>query len=114
MRVLTSPAETGAVTLALPQDVQAEAFDYPEEFFQRRSWIIFRPRADAALLNQAVEWIRAAQRPLIIAGGGVIYSNATEELAGFAARTGLSVGETQAGKGTRNFHHRPSGGGLVV
>ena len=58
MRVLTSPAETGAVTLALPQDVQAEAFDYPEEFFRRRTWVVSRPRADAALLNQAVEWIR--------------------------------------------------------
>src|SRR3979411_2914376 len=67
MRVLTSPAETGAVTLALPQDVQAEAFDYPEEFFRRRTWVVPRRRADAALLNQAVEWIRAAQRPLIIA-----------------------------------------------
>ena len=114
MRVLTSPAETGAVTLALPQDVQAEAFDYPEEFFQRRSWIIFRPRADAALLNQAVEWIRAAQRPLIIAGGGVIYSNATEELAAFAARTGIPVAETQAGKGTLNFDHAQSVGAIGV
>src|SRR6202022_1342913 len=78
MRVLTSPAETVAVTLALPQDVQAECFDYPEEFFQRRSWIIFRPRADAALLNQAVEWIRAAQRPLVVAGGGGFFSEATK------------------------------------
>src|SRR3981081_2159407 len=76
MRVLTSQAETGAVTLALPQDVQAEAFDYPEEFFRRRTWIVPRLRVDAALLNQAVEWIRAARRSLIIAGGGVIYSNA--------------------------------------
>jgi 3D-(3,5/4)-trihydroxycyclohexane-1,2-dione acylhydrolase (decyclizing) len=114
MRVLTSPAETGAVTLALPQDVQAEAFDYPEEFFQRRSWIVSRPRADAALLNQAVEWIRAAQRPLIIAGGGVIYSNATEALAGFAARTGIPVAETQAGKGTLNFDHAQSVGAIGV
>ena len=114
MRVLTSPAETGAVTLALPQDVQAEAFDYPEEFFQRRSWTVSRPRADAALLNQAVEWIRAAQRPLIIAGGGVIYSNATEALAGFAARTGIPVAETQAGKGTLNFDHAQSVGAIGV
>src|SRR6266700_4225022 len=89
MRVLTSPAETGAVTLSLPQDVQAEAFDYPEEFFRRRIWVVPRLRADAAQLNQAAEWIRSAQRPLIIAGGGVIYSNATEPLAGFAARTGI-------------------------
>jgi len=114
MRVLTSPAETGAVTLALPQDVQAEAFDYPEEFFQRRSWTVSRPRADAALLNQAVEWIRAAQRPLIIAGGGVIYSNATEALAGFAARTAIPVAETQAGKGTLNFDHAQSVGAIGV
>jgi 3D-(3,5/4)-trihydroxycyclohexane-1,2-dione acylhydrolase (decyclizing) len=114
MRVLTSPAETGAVTLALPQDVQAEAFDYPEEFFQRRSWTVSRPRADAALLSQAVEWIRAAQRPLIIAGGGVIYSNATEALAGFAARTGIPVAETQAGKGTLNFDHAQSAGAIGV
>src|SRR3979411_1048594 len=67
MRVLTSPAETGAVTLALPQDVQAQAYDFPEEFFHRRTWVVPRLRADAALLNQAVEWIRSAQRPLIIA-----------------------------------------------
>jgi 3D-(3,5/4)-trihydroxycyclohexane-1,2-dione acylhydrolase (decyclizing) len=114
MRVLTSPAETGAVTLALPQDVQAEAFDYPEEFFRRRTWVVSRPRPDAALLNQAVEWIRAAQRPLIIAGGGVIYSNATEVLAGFAARTGIPVAETQAGKGALNFDHPQSVGAVGV
>jgi 3D-(3,5/4)-trihydroxycyclohexane-1,2-dione acylhydrolase (decyclizing) len=114
MRVLTSPAETGAVTLALPQDVQAEAFDYPEEFFQRRTWVISRPRADAALLSQAVKWIRSAQRPLIIAGGGVIYSNATEALASLAARTGIPVAETQAGKGTLNFDHAQSVGAVGV
>jgi 3D-(3,5/4)-trihydroxycyclohexane-1,2-dione acylhydrolase (decyclizing) len=114
MRVLTSPAETGAVTLALPQDVQAEAFDYPEEFFRRRTWVVSRCRADAALLNQAVEWIRAAQRPLIIAGGGVIYSNATEALASFAASTGIPVAETQAGKGALNFDHTQSVGAVGV
>jgi 3D-(3,5/4)-trihydroxycyclohexane-1,2-dione acylhydrolase (decyclizing) len=114
MRVLTSPAETGAVTLALPQDVQAEAFDYPEEFFRRRTWVVPRPRADAALLNQAVEWIRAAQRPLIIAGGGVIYSSATEALAGVAGRTGIPVAETQAGKGALNFDHAQSVGAVGV
>src|SRR5271170_5931245 len=69
MRVLTSPAETGAVTLALPQDVQAEAYDYPEEFFGARVWIVPRARADAALLHRAVQWIQSAKRPLIIAGG---------------------------------------------
>ena len=78
MRVLTSPAETGAVTLSLPQDVQTEAFDYPEEFFKDRTWVVPRPRADDAQLNQAAAWIRSAKRPLIIAGGGAIYSNATE------------------------------------
>jgi 3D-(3,5/4)-trihydroxycyclohexane-1,2-dione acylhydrolase (decyclizing) len=114
MRVLTSPAETGAVTLALPQDVQAEAFDYPEEFFRRRTWVVPRRRADAALLNQAVERIRAAQRPLIIAGGGVIYSNATEALASFAASTGIPVAETQAGKGALNFDHAQSAGAVGV
>jgi 3D-(3,5/4)-trihydroxycyclohexane-1,2-dione acylhydrolase (decyclizing) len=114
MRVLTSPAETGAVTLALPQDVQAEAYDYPEEFFQRRTWIVPRARADAALLKQAAEWIRAARRPLVIAGGGVIYSEATEALASFASHTGIPVGETQAGKGSLNFDHPQSAGAIGV
>src|SRR5271167_3377659 len=73
MRVLTSPAETGAVTLSLPQDVQAQAFDFPEEFFDLRTWTVARARPDLALLMQASAWIRSAKRPLIIAGGGVIY-----------------------------------------
>jgi 3D-(3,5/4)-trihydroxycyclohexane-1,2-dione acylhydrolase (decyclizing) len=114
MRVLTSPADTGTVTLALPQDVQAEAFDYPEEFFQRRTWVVPRLRADAAQLSQAAEWIRSAKRPLIIAGGGVNYSNATESLAAFAARTGIPVGETHAGKGALNFDHPQSAGAIGV
>ena len=114
MRVLTSPAETGAVTLALPQDVQAEALDYPEEFFQPRTWIVPRARTDAALLAQATEWIRSAQRPLIIAGGGVIYSGATDALSNFAASTGIPVGETQAGKGSLNFDHEQSLGAIGV
>src|SRR5437016_2625109 len=74
MRVLSSPAETGAVTLALPQDVQAEAWDYPEELFEKRVWHVARPRADRGLLERAAQSIRAAKKPLIIAGGGVIYS----------------------------------------
>src|SRR6201997_3091124 len=74
MRVLTSPADTGAVTLSLPQDVQAEAFDFPEEFFEKRVWVIPRSRCDRSLLERAAAWIRSAQRPLMIAGGGVIYS----------------------------------------
>lgn len=114
MRVLTSPAETGAVTLALPQDVQAEAFDYPDEFFQPRTWIVPRTRPDSALLSQTAEWIRSAQRPLIIAGGGVIYSDATAALAAFAASTGIPVGETQAGKGSLNFDHGQSLGAIGV
>jgi 3D-(3,5/4)-trihydroxycyclohexane-1,2-dione acylhydrolase (decyclizing) len=114
MRVLTSPAETGAVTLALPQDVQAEAFDYPEEFFQPRTWVIPRTRPDATLLNQAAEWIRSSKRPLIIAGGGVIYSGATEVLSSFAAQSGIPVGETQAGKGSLNFNHGQSVGAVGV
>src|SRR5271170_7692161 len=88
MRVLTSPAETGAVTLALPQDVQTEAYDYPEEFFEHRVWTVARARADRGLLKQAVRWVRPSQRPLIIAGGGVIYSEATDTLARFAAKRG--------------------------
>src|SRR6202051_1332942 len=94
MRILTSPAETGAVTIAMPQDVQTEAYDYPEEFFERRIWTIARPRADSGLLKQAAEWIRSSQRPLIIAGGGVIYGEATGELAKFATRTGIPVART--------------------
>src|ERR1700693_598967 len=114
MRVLTSPAEIGAVTLALPQDVQAEAYDYPEEFFRPRTWFVPRARADVTLVNRAVEWIQAARWPLIIAGGGVIYSGATEALSVFAARTGIPVGETQAGKGSLNFDHPESVGAIGV
>ncbi len=105
MRVLTSPSETGAVTLALPQDVQTEAWDYPAEFFEKRVWYIPRPQPDRTLLERAVQMIRAAKRPMIIAGGGVIYSEATEALAQFAAQTGIPVGETQAGKGSLSFDH---------
>jgi 3D-(3,5/4)-trihydroxycyclohexane-1,2-dione acylhydrolase (decyclizing) len=103
MRVLTSPAETGAVTLCLPQDVQAEAFDYPVELFHKRVWRIPRPRADVETLQEAAAWIRAAKRPLIIAGGGVLYSEATAALASFAAQTGIPVGETMAGKGSLRY-----------
>ena len=99
MRVLTSPAETGAVTLALPQDVQAEAYEYPESLFDDRVWTVPRPRGDAAILRRAAEAIRASQRPVIIAGGGVIYSEASAALREFAAAAGIPVIETQAGKG---------------
>ncbi len=99
MRVLTDPAETGAVTLALPEDVQAEAFDVPEAFLEPRVWTIYRrpPAPDA--LARAAGLVRAARRPLIVAGGGVIYSEATAALRAFAEATGIPVGETQAGRG---------------
>ncbi|MBK5291219.1 MAG: 3D-(3,5/4)-trihydroxycyclohexane-1,2-dione acylhydrolase (decyclizing), partial [Acidobacteriia bacterium] len=87
MRVLTSPAETGAVTLAMPQDVQTEAFDFPADLFEHRVWTIQRPRGDAALFGLAVEWIRSSAKPIIVAGGGVLYSEATAVLARFAAQT---------------------------
>ncbi len=105
MRVLTSRADTGAVTLALPQDVQAEAWNYPAELFEPRIWHISRPLADRTLLLRAVEWIRAAQKPLIIAGGGVIYSEAVTALARLVEQTGIPVGETMAGKGALPWHH---------
>lgn len=114
MRVLTSPAETGAVVVAMPQDVQAEAFDYPEEFFEKRVWVIPRPRCDAQLLSKAAEWIRSAQRPFIVAGGGVIYSEATEALKKFAASTGIPVAETQAGKGSLPYDHPQALGAMGV
>jgi 3D-(3,5/4)-trihydroxycyclohexane-1,2-dione acylhydrolase (decyclizing) len=105
MRVLTSPAETGAVTLALPQDVQIEAYDYPAAFFHKRVWHIPRNRPDRHTLEQAATWIRASKRPLIIAGGGVIYAQATEMLHRFVDQTGIPVGETMAGKGSLCFDH---------
>src|SRR5215469_10453459 len=105
MRVLTSPAETGAVTLALPQDVQAEAYAYPEAFFHKRVWHIMRNRPDRKALEQAAAWIRASQRPLIVAGGGVIYSGATDLLQRFVDQTGVPVGETMAGKGSLRYDH---------
>jgi 3D-(3,5/4)-trihydroxycyclohexane-1,2-dione acylhydrolase (decyclizing) len=105
MRVLTSPADTGAVTLALPQDVQAEAYDFPEELFRRRVWAIPRQPADRYQFAQAVTAIRASRRPLIITGGGVLYSQASTVLAAFVEQTGIPVGETQAGKGSLVYNH---------
>jgi 3D-(3,5/4)-trihydroxycyclohexane-1,2-dione acylhydrolase (decyclizing) len=103
MRVLTSPADTGAVTLCLPQDVQTEAYDYPVELFRERVWRIPRNRPDRAALEAAVEMIRQAKKPMIIAGGGVLYSEATEALREFVEMTGIAVGETMAGKGSLRF-----------
>jgi len=105
MRVLTNQAETGAVTLALPQDVQAEAFDYPQDFFKRRVWHVPRPVPDAAALDRAAQMIRGARRPVIVAGGGVIYSKATAALGRLVGLTGIPVGETQAGKGSLTYDH---------
>ena len=105
MRVLTNAAETGAVTLALPQDVQAEAHDFPEEFLERRVWRIGRPLPDRQELDRAVGLIRGSRHPMIVAGGGVIYSEATDALLRLADQTGIPVGETQAGKGSLPYDH---------
>ena len=105
MRVLTSPSETGAVTLALPQDVQTEAYDYPTALFHKRIWQIARNRADWDAIQRAAEWIRSAKQPLIIAGGGVIYSEATDVLRTFVEATWIPVGETMAGKGSLHYEH---------
>ncbi len=103
MRVLTSPAETGAVTLALPQDVQTEAFDFPAHFFEPRVWHVPRTRPDREALRRAAQLVRQAQRPLIVAGGGVIYAEAAEMLRRFVDATGIPVGETMAGKGSLRY-----------
>jgi len=99
MRVLLDPAETGAVTLSLPQDVQAEACDFPPAFFERRTWRVSRRPPAGAELNAAVEALRSSRRPLLIAGGGVHYSEALPELADLSERLGIPVAETSAGKG---------------
>jgi 3D-(3,5/4)-trihydroxycyclohexane-1,2-dione acylhydrolase (decyclizing) len=112
MRVLTDPAETGAVTLALPQDVQAEAYDWPDELFATRVWHVARPAPDRDALVRAVQVLRSARRPLIVAGGGVIYSEATEALRLFAEATGIPVAETQAGKGSLRYDHPLSVGAV--
>jgi 3D-(3,5/4)-trihydroxycyclohexane-1,2-dione acylhydrolase (decyclizing) len=112
MRVLTSPADTGAVTLALPQDVQTEAYDYPDEFVNKRVWHVDRRPPDPAALRRAVATIRGAKRPLIVCGGGVIYSCATAALRSFVERTGIPVAETQAGKGSLPFDHAQAVGAI--
>jgi 3D-(3,5/4)-trihydroxycyclohexane-1,2-dione acylhydrolase (decyclizing) len=112
MRVLTNLAETGAVTLALPQDVQAEAYDYPEEFFEKRVWRVGRPLPESEMIERAAALIQNAERPMIVSGGGTIYSEATGALKSFVERTGIPVGETQAGKGSMPYDH-PLGLGAV-
>jgi 3D-(3,5/4)-trihydroxycyclohexane-1,2-dione acylhydrolase (decyclizing) len=112
MRVLTSPADTGAVTLALPQDVQAEAYDYPDEFLAKRVWHVERRPPEPAALARAVDAIRAAKRPLIVVGGGVIYACASDALRRFVEETGIPVAETQSGKGSLPYDHPSSLGAI--
>jgi 3D-(3,5/4)-trihydroxycyclohexane-1,2-dione acylhydrolase (decyclizing) len=114
MRVLVNPAETGAVTLAFPQDVQTEACDFPERLFEHRVWRVPRPLPDDALLAEAATLIRASRRPLIVAGGGTIYSEATEALRNLCGQTGIPVGETQAGKGSLPYTHPSALGAIGV
>ncbi len=114
MRVLVNQAETGAVTLAFPQDVQAEAYEFPETFLARRVWHIPRPLPDSALLEEAAARIRASRRPLIVAGGGTIYSEATDALRRLCEATGVPVGETQAGKGSLPYDHPSALGAIGV
>ncbi|MEU8793730.1 3D-(3,5/4)-trihydroxycyclohexane-1,2-dione acylhydrolase (decyclizing) [Streptomyces sp. NPDC048643] len=112
MRVLTDPAETGAVTLALPQDVQAQAHDWPEEFFAERVWRVRRPAPDPVELAAAVGAIRRARRPLIVAGGGVHHSEAEAALQALVDATGIPVASTQAGKGSLRHDHPADLGGI--
>ncbi|HEX6701153.1 MAG TPA: thiamine pyrophosphate-binding protein, partial [Gaiellaceae bacterium] len=114
LRVLTSQADTGAVTLALPQDVQAEAWDWPEAFLERRVWRIPRPTADPGAVEAAAALIRGARRPLVVAGGGVIYSEATDALHELVERVGVPLGETQAGKGSLPYDHPLAVGAVGV
>ena len=112
MRVLTDPVETGAVVVCLPQDVQAEAYDFPGELFAKRVWHVARPLAEPAFVERAAEVIRTASQPLLIAGGGVIYAEASAELDRFARETGIPVADTQAGKGAISWDHPHSVGGV--
>jgi 3D-(3,5/4)-trihydroxycyclohexane-1,2-dione acylhydrolase (decyclizing) len=112
MRVLTDPAETGAVTLALPQDVQTEAYDFPDEFLTERTWRIRGPEPEPEALAAAAHLIRGARRPLLVAGGGVIYSRATDALGELVSATGIPVAETQAGKGSLSYSHPASVGAI--
>ncbi len=112
MRVLTSPADTGAVTLAMPQDVQAEAFDFPIELFEKRIWNIQRIRPDKEIISKAIEMIKQSSKPLIISGGGTIYSDAVDELIKLVEQTGIPVAETFAGKGALPYNKPESIGAI--
>ena len=105
IRILTNPAEVGAVTISLPQDVQTEAYDFPEEFFSKRVHYIPRAAPDQIMIARAIKLIQKSNRPMIISGGGVIYSEAEKILADFCDLTGIPVGETQAGKGSLFWNH---------
>jgi 3D-(3,5/4)-trihydroxycyclohexane-1,2-dione acylhydrolase (decyclizing) len=112
MRVLTDPVDTGAVTLALPQDVQAEAFDWPEELFEKRVWHVRRPAPEENLVAEAAVLLRGARRPLIVSGGGTIYAEATDALRDLVEATGIPVAETQAGKGSLPYDHPQAVGAI--
>jgi 3D-(3,5/4)-trihydroxycyclohexane-1,2-dione acylhydrolase (decyclizing) len=114
MRALTDPVNTGAVTIALPQDVQAEGWQWPVGLFDRRVWHVGRPAPETAVLLQAASAVRASARPLLVAGGGVVYSEATEALRRLAEATGIPVAETQAGKGSLAWDHPQSVGAIGV
>ncbi|MDX1619155.1 MAG: 3D-(3,5/4)-trihydroxycyclohexane-1,2-dione acylhydrolase (decyclizing) [Balneolaceae bacterium] len=114
VRILTSPAETGTVTLCMPQDVQTESHEYDASLFEKRVWTIPRQRPDKELYREAVQLIKNAQKPFIISGGGVLYSEAADTLKQFAERTGIPVGETQAGKGALPFDHSANLGAVGV
>ena len=111
-QALTDPADTGAVVVCLDQDVQAEAFDWPEELFSRRVWHVDRPRPDPAAVARAAAVLGQARRPLLVAGGGVIYAEATAALMALAEATGVPVAETQAGKGALPYDHPQAVGAI--
>lgn len=114
MRVLTDPADTGAVCLAMPQDVEGEAYDYPEHFLQKRVWHLDRRPIALTQLERAVELIKASKKPIIVCGGGVRYSEAEEELLRLAVSHNIPITETQAGKGIIDWKHPLNLGGIGV
>ncbi|MDE2963340.1 MAG: 3D-(3,5/4)-trihydroxycyclohexane-1,2-dione acylhydrolase (decyclizing) [Acidobacteriota bacterium] len=114
MRVLTDPVETGTVTLSLPQDVQAHAYDYPEAFFEERTWLVERRLPDPERIRETVALLKQAERPMVIAGGGVHYSEACEALQRFSGELGIPVGETFAGKGALREESEVGLGGYGV
>ncbi len=114
MRVLTDPADTGAATIALPQDVQAEAWDWPADLLAPRTWRIARSVPETTAITEAAALIRGSRQPLIVAGGGVIYAEATAALDALATVTGIPVAETQAGKGSLPFDHPACVGAIGV